>query len=117
MNSKKINNSKLNGKIAPNEIKLLRADYRTGRVLDENYTLYDKTNVTTQIMYTYFDDLESAIDYINTNKSSHINVEFHIFINDKSVYTDISDLDLTTELYLTPNFRQSYYRVSMGKED
>lgn len=88
-------------------VKLLRADYRTGKVLDENFILFNKSAPTSQIIYTYFDALESAIGYINANKGLHTNVEFHIYVNDTHVYKDVSNQDLTTELFLTPNFRRS----------
>ena len=98
------------------KIKLLRADYRTGRVLDENYIFYDRTNAEKQVEFTYFDDLESAINYINANKNLHINVEFHIYINDEPAYKDISDLDLTTELFLTPNFRRNWEKTLLNEQ-
>jgi len=90
------------------KIKLLRSDYRTGIVLDENYIFYNEISAEKQIDFTYFDDLESAINYINANKNLHTNVEFHIYINDEPAYEDISALDLTTDLYLTPNYRRNW---------
>ena len=88
-------------------IKLRRADSRTGRALDENYILQcNIPDAIKPILDTYFDDLESAINYIDTNKSLHVNVEFHICIDDKHVYMDISEVDNITELFFTPNFQR-----------
>jgi len=88
-------------------IKLFRADSRTGKVLDENYILFNKSNHIAQVIYTHFDDLKSAIAYVNSQKALHVNVEFMVFANDKIVHKDVSVQDLVTELYLTPNFIRS----------
>jgi uncharacterized protein with ATP-grasp and redox domains len=88
-------------------IKLLIADFRTGIVLDENYKLFNKSIPTDKTPYIYFNDLESAIDYININKVNHTNVEFTVLKNDKPIYEDFSKQDLITNLYLTPNFIRS----------
>ena len=95
------------------QIKLIRCDHRTGRVLDENYVLLSFGPPESRIMNTFFDSLDDAITYINANKSQHTNVEFHVISDDKQIYQDVSDhLDFTTELYLTPNFQRNrpYFR-------
>ena len=88
-------------------VKLCRADSRTGRALDENYILQCNIPESVEpIIDTYFDDLENAINYININKSLHINVEFHVYVNDKHVYMDASETNNSMDLFLTPNFQR-----------
>ena len=88
-------------------ISLVRPDTRTGRLLDENYILQCNIPQSAALkMETYFDDLESAIAYISTSKNLHINVEFHVYANDKHVYMDTSETDNAMNLFATPNFQR-----------
>ena len=50
--------------IKSEQVALLRSDYNTGHVLDDNYTLHINSN---QEIYTIFDSLEDARVFIKNH--------------------------------------------------
>ena len=71
-----------------NQVALLRAELKTGHVVDENFNLAISD---TQEVYTIFDDVETAVAFVK--KTSEINKEFEFVIygKDKSVINYIAN--------------------------
>ena len=64
------------------QVVLLRSDYNTGHVLDENYLLHISNN---QKMYTIFNSLEDAKIFITYEQVKWKAVEFTIYDNNNNV--------------------------------
>ena len=74
-------------KLEKNQVSLLRAEIMTGIVLDEDFQRYMKSK--NQVVYTVFQSLEKAQEYIKQQKDIHSDIEYHIHdISQKEIYTD-----------------------------
>jgi hypothetical protein len=64
------------------EIVLMRANTRTGHVLDDQFELATKDN---QTVFTLFNDIETALSFAKSIVSQHKTIECVIYGKDKEV--------------------------------
>lgn len=65
------------------QVALTRAEFKTGHVLDNNFNLYSRAKGGE--IYTVFDSLDLAKQYIEEQKAQHEGVEFWVCGQDKEV--------------------------------
>jgi hypothetical protein len=73
-------------KLSGNEVALVRADPGTGKVLDEEFNLAISAN---QNIYTIFDSVEEALEYVKSIMRETPNVEFGIYDKSQQILYDI----------------------------
>ena len=76
--------------IKSEQVALLRSDYNTGHVLDENYTLHINSS---QEMYTIFDSLQAAKVFIKNEEKKWKFIEFTIYNNGNNPIYESVDLN------------------------
>ena len=65
-----------------NQVALLRAELKTGHVVDEEFNL---VTTDTQTVYTIFDDVESALSFVKKELAVKKEFEFVVYRKDRSV--------------------------------
>jgi hypothetical protein len=79
-----------------NQVALLRADFMTGHVLDENYNL-NKNNINERKIFSIFDTLDLAKKYINEQKIEYKNIEYVIYGKYEEIICYITPKDIARE--------------------
>ena len=71
-------------KINQTQVALLRANCLTGHILDSNYVKW-QSNRKDKEVYSVFDSLDEAIDYIDMQKQSYPNAEYLIYDHEQKL--------------------------------
>lgn len=71
-----------------NQVALLRAELKTGHVVDEEFKL---VTTDTQTVYTIFDDVESALSFVRKELVVKKEFEFVVYRKDRSVVDYITN--------------------------